>query len=200
MAEDFSAQPSIALRGAVTAVRQSRKIELDGARSLLREWLRDRIVRARGRVHYPALKAGGWIVIGDAWLPYVRAVSDPKIIDATAAQWDKADIDWLKGTVGFGVSAVCDVTIDVAQLSWWLSETRAVARKGRVGRLPKFDWEPFYVEIIKRANRPDGLPGRRQLFKDMVEWAFAHWKDPPDDRTIEGRINDLVDGLNLDPE
>jgi hypothetical protein len=75
------------------------------------------------------------------------------------------------------------------------SQQNAIARD-RGGRPPKYDWESFFCEIIKRANTPDGLPERAELTKAMKEWCQSAWKTEPPDSLLREKIAKVYDALS----
>jgi hypothetical protein len=61
--------------------------------------------------------------------------------------------------------------------------------KNRGGRPPKYDWDAFWVEIVRRANTPDGLPeDRRQLQRGMLDWCAQNWGDVPEESEVRKRM------------
>jgi hypothetical protein len=66
------------------------------------------------------------------------------------------------------------------------------AARNRGGRPPKYDWDAFWVEIVRRANTPDGLPeDRRELQRGMLDWCAETWGDAPEESEIRKRIGML---------
>jgi hypothetical protein len=71
----------------------------------------------------------------------------------------------------------------------YIEEREAEQPKNRGGRPPTFPWDEFFIEIIRRANMPDGLPETQaELEREMSEWCDQNWGDAPGESTIRGRI------------
>ena len=68
------------------------------------------------------------------------------------------------------------------------SSTSDLATRNAGGRPPKYDWDEFNREVVRRANTPDGLPDRNMLTRDMREWCIQHWGDEPSDSLLRERI------------
>lgn len=62
-----------------------------------------------------------------------------------------------------------------------------IANKG--GRPQEYDWDTFVVEIIRRANTPDGLPETQaELIRDMLTWFSETCGREPAESSVKGRI------------
>jgi hypothetical protein len=61
-------------------------------------------------------------------------------------------------------------------------------RRGR----PSHDWEAFYIEIIRRANTPDGLPDKQaDLEQSMLVWCQSKWGKEPGISTVREKISPI---------
>jgi hypothetical protein len=61
------------------------------------------------------------------------------------------------------------------------------------GRPPKIDWDLFWIEIVWRANTPDGLPEERAaLHKQMMQFCADRWgEEAPGDSTVRDKLSKL---------
>lgn len=60
------------------------------------------------------------------------------------------------------------------------------------GRPAEWDWDTFFLEIIRIANTPDGLPDTRaELAEIMRNWFVDECDDHPADTTLEDRIRPI---------
>ncbi len=82
------------------------------------------------------------------------------------------------------------IEIDVGTVSNWL-HPGADGRKRGPGRKTVFDWEGMWIELVLRANTPDGLDpdvNITELAIDMHQWFETSGVNPPDTRTIEKKL------------
>lgn len=68
--------------------------------------------------------------------------------------------------------------------------------RSRGGRPRRYDWDAFYREIIRRANTPDGLPGRAELTTAMKQWCSEQWGAEPADSYLREHIGKIYDELD----
>ena len=62
----------------------------------------------------------------------------------------------------------------------------------RGGRPAQYDWDSFTMEIIRRANLPDGLPEKQaDLVRDMLSWFQSTCGQEPAESTVKGRISKI---------
>lgn len=67
------------------------------------------------------------------------------------------------------------------------------SRKGIGGRREKFDWSPFYQEIVRHLVLDDVPPRPDTLKKHMEDWADEKWgDDAPSDSRIAAHIKLIV--------
>lgn len=60
------------------------------------------------------------------------------------------------------------------------------------GRPTKYNWEGLFIEIIRRANHPDGLPATlAELEKEMAEWCQNNWPEEPGESTLRDKISPI---------
>jgi hypothetical protein len=76
----------------------------------------------------------------------------------------------------------------------WLSNP---SPKGKGGRKP-YPWDEFWLEIVRIANAPDGLPARDELQERMIQWCHDTW-GTIGDSTVRERIKLICDKLNIPP-
>jgi hypothetical protein len=68
--------------------------------------------------------------------------------------------------------------------------------KGRsnAGAKPKYDWESFYLEVIRIANTPDGLPETKaDMISIMAQWCQNTWNEEPSDTSLKDKIYPIHD-------
>jgi hypothetical protein len=70
-------------------------------------------------------------------------------------------------------------------------------RKDRGGAPRKFDRDLFFIEIVRIANTPDGLPDRRDLARHMADWCAKNFEEPPAENTIRAWLAKVCDRLDL---
>lgn len=62
----------------------------------------------------------------------------------------------------------------------------------RGGRPPQYDWDSFTMEIIRRANLPDGLPEKQaDLVREMLSWFQSTCGQEPAESAVKGRISKI---------
>lgn len=58
------------------------------------------------------------------------------------------------------------------------------------GRPQEYDWDSFMLEIIRRANLPDGLPERQaELIRDMLQWFNDGFGAEPAESSVKSRVS-----------
>jgi hypothetical protein len=73
----------------------------------------------------------------------------------------------------------------------------------RGGRPQEHDWNTFILEIISRANRPDGLPDTQaELVREMLGWFQSTFGKEPAESAVKERISKIyrymAEAKNLD--
>jgi hypothetical protein len=62
----------------------------------------------------------------------------------------------------------------------------------RGGRPQEYDWNSFALEIIHRANQPDGLPETpAELIRDMLAWFQTEFGREPAESSVRERISKI---------
>lgn len=62
----------------------------------------------------------------------------------------------------------------------------------RGGRPQEYDWNSFALEIIYRANQPDGLPeAPAELIRDMLAWFQTAFGREPAESSVRDRISKI---------
>lgn len=62
----------------------------------------------------------------------------------------------------------------------------------RGGRPQEYDWNSFALEIVHRANQPDGLPETpAELVRDMLDWFQAEFGKEPAESSVRERISKI---------
>ena len=60
------------------------------------------------------------------------------------------------------------------------------------GRPPEYDWDSFMLEIIRRANMPDGLPdSQAELVRDMLQWFSVTFGSEPAESSVKSRTSKI---------
>ncbi|MEC5291491.1 hypothetical protein VSX64_12230 [Aurantimonas sp. C2-6-R+9] len=63
---------------------------------------------------------------------------------------------------------------------------------GKGGRPQEYDWNSFMLEIIRRANLPDGLPETQaELIRDMLLWFRDTYDAEPAESSVKSRISKI---------
>jgi hypothetical protein len=66
------------------------------------------------------------------------------------------------------------------------------AKQKNVGGNPgQHDWDAFWIEIVRIANTPDGLPDRPALMKRMCKFVSEQWEKQPGDPQIRDKLSRL---------
>lgn len=66
----------------------------------------------------------------------------------------------------------------------------------RGGRPVEYDWDSFTLEIILRANSPDGLPETQaELIRDMLQWFSDTYGVEPAESAVKQRISKVYSYL-----
>lgn len=74
-------------------------------------------------------------------------------------------------------------------------EVTALANRG--GRPVQYDWDTFTMEIIRRANLPDGLPETQaDLIRDMLSWFQTTAGHEPAESAVKSRISKIYKYLS----
>ncbi len=69
----------------------------------------------------------------------------------------------------------------------------SVAKRGRP---PKYNWDEFFVEIIRLANGIDGVPETQsELEATMAEWCLNQWGTEPAESTIRDKISPIYKAI-----
>jgi hypothetical protein len=67
--------------------------------------------------------------------------------------------------------------------------------KNRGGRPRVYNWDEFWLEVVRLANTPDGLPDEGDLSKHMRDYMDANFDNPPSDRSIQEKLQLINDRL-----
>jgi hypothetical protein len=99
---------------------------------------------------------------------------------------------WFIGQIGqqgvdWSRSAMSKYGVEYLEVKISLSEISTVNNKEST--LPKFDWDPFWIEIVRMANTADGLPeDREELHRYMTDFCAARFSDPPHATAIRDKL------------
>ena len=78
------------------------------------------------------------------------------------------------------------------------STSTSQPQKNPGGRPDKYDWERMWIEVVRIANTPDGLPARPVLmdllYDKMIEWG---WEPLPSESALKKKLSRLYNSLNL---
>jgi hypothetical protein len=70
-----------------------------------------------------------------------------------------------------------------------------VVNKG--GRPAEYDWDSFLMEIVHRANQPDGLPDTQaDLVREMLSWFSERFGAEPAESSVKQRISKIYNYLS----
>lgn len=74
---------------------------------------------------------------------------------------------------------------------------QATLPANRGGRPAQYDWDSFTMEIIHRANLPDGLPEKQaDLVREMLAWFQAKYDQEPAESAVKARISKIYKYLD----
>jgi hypothetical protein len=99
---------------------------------------------------------------------------------------------WFMGQIGQqGVdwprSAMSKYGVEYSQMTISPPAISDDPKKG--AKLPKFNWDQFWVEIVRIAKMPDGLPqGTEELYRRMGDFCATKFSDPPGETTIRDKL------------
>jgi hypothetical protein len=69
------------------------------------------------------------------------------------------------------------------------------------GRPPEYDWDSFMLEIIRRANMPDGLPdSQAELVRDMLQWFSDTSGSEPAESSLKARTSKIYNYLDKEKD
>jgi hypothetical protein len=144
----------------------------------------------------------------EPWVDFVERLERPfgepdrfhivlnRDLDIPAALWDLRLYDWREDCLRSPWDVqphACFrwVCVSTEQLASALrDEASPIERSPRVGRLPTYNWEDFYIEIVVRADRPDGLPATQaELVRQMASWCEDKWGKQPAESMLKEKIS-----------
>lgn len=65
-------------------------------------------------------------------------------------------------------------------------------KKRGAGRLPQYEWDEFWREVVRIANTSDGLPKTQaELVKHMANWCLNKWGREPSLSVIKEKLQPL---------
>ncbi len=86
--------------------------------------------------------------------------------------------------------------------AWMTTKTKPIQpseqpiHPNRGGRPREYDWDRFFLEIIRKANTPDGLPEKQaDLIKEMLTWFRNTFDSEPAESAVKGRISKIYQYL-----
>jgi hypothetical protein len=75
-----------------------------------------------------------------------------------------------------------------------------VAPKSQGGR-PSLPWDDFFVEVIRLANLPDGLPEEQAKLEEiMLDWCERNWRGKGSISSVRPRIAKIYAALAAKPK
>jgi hypothetical protein len=114
--------------------------------------------------------------------------------------WRDAAVDLERGELRTGDHRTyIKIEINDADLQFWLKESSTAQestkgapaeRRGAGGAPRRYNWDLFYIEIIRIAHL-DGLPPREELTKRMAQWCSDNFPSSPSDSVLRERIHDI---------
>jgi hypothetical protein len=99
---------------------------------------------------------------------------------------------WFVGQIGqqgvdWSRSAMLKYGVEYSEMKISPRETNDDPKKGE--RVPKFNWDRFWVEIVRIANMTDGLPeDGEELYRCMADFCTTKFGDPPSETTIRDKL------------
>ena len=89
-------------------------------------------------------------------------------------------VDWSRSAISkYGVEYL-EVTVSPPEMS----------DNADTARVPlKFNWDQFWVEIVRMANTPEGLPeDSGELYRYMADFCAARFSNPPGEARIRDKL------------
>ena len=78
----------------------------------------------------------------------------------------------------------------IASASVFVTQLEQPANVG--GRPAEYDWDSFMLEIIRRANTPDGLPdSQAELIREMLQWFTDKFGSEPAESSLKLRTSKI---------
>jgi hypothetical protein len=99
---------------------------------------------------------------------------------------------WFMGQIGqqgvdWSRSAMQKYGVEYSQMT--ISPASIGDDTKKENRLPKFNWDQFWVEIVRMAKLPDGLPeDRDELYRAVGDFCATKFGDPPGESTIRDKL------------
>ena len=70
-----------------------------------------------------------------------------------------------------------------------VSPAAASTDPDKESRLPKFNWDQFWIEIVRVANTAEGLPeDKGELHRHMTDFCAARFSDPPAATAVRDKL------------
>jgi hypothetical protein len=92
----------------------------------------------------------------------------------------RSDVDRIGGQISIDAAALVHLAVEASSVS------------ERRGRRPKYSWDDFFYEIIRRANLPDGLPSSQADFeREIAEWCVNKWGEEPSESVLREKISTI---------
>jgi hypothetical protein len=99
---------------------------------------------------------------------------------------------WFIGQIGeqgvdWSRSAMSKYGVEYTQIK--VSPAEPSADTDKESRPPKFNWDQFWLEIVRMANTADGLPeDRAELLRHMTDFCVTGFSDPPGAAVIRDKL------------
>jgi hypothetical protein len=99
---------------------------------------------------------------------------------------------WFIGQIGeqgvdWSRSAIRKYGVEYASVK--VSPAAPSADPGKESRPPKFNWDQFWLEVVRIANTADGLPeDRGELQRRIVDFCVTRFSDPPGAAAIRDKL------------
>jgi hypothetical protein len=78
------------------------------------------------------------------------------------------------------------------------AESTPPAPKNKGGRPPEHDWDAVTIEVIRVANKPDGLPdSQAELIDHLLEWSGRTLGREPPLSSVKARVSKIYKGLGI---
>jgi hypothetical protein len=107
----------------------------------------------------------------------------------------RSDYGWEPVAISFIELNTYDVVSRFCEGSVGGSGEAPKIAKNPGGRPRKYNWDDFYIELIRLANNPDGLPERDELNRHMNDWCANNFVKQPEGSQIRNRLYGVLKAI-----
>jgi len=125
-----------------------------------------------------------------------------KANDPTFEHWVQPDVK--SNSIRGANEDYIDIVVDRDALCFELDIRSEVADNllaSPAGRRPEPNWQRALIDLIGKANSPDGIESRAELDGHLQDWIAEHWADlGPSRDSVRKMANKIAQALNLPHE